>query len=246
MKADSRSALRPEAGGRQRWLRAASGAAFALGLAVLPFALDSQQRQPSNQLEATAIATATPAAAAAAAVAPVVTDQAWSGLSVIEQRTLEPLRDTWPTLTAAQRKGWQLIADRFQAKPRQDQRRLAARIAEWSSLSPQQRARARLAFLELAKRYNPRQREAQWQAYQNAKPAAGHAANGHAPPRLVPPVLVQASHGATTVLLSRLFERPLADEGAERRGSAVDSLRVDEVNMPPEGILAEGHARAFP
>lgn len=133
---------------------------------------------------------------------------------------LGPLSGTWPTMTAEQQDKWRRIADRSQNKPKQVQRRLAARIAEWVRLSPRQRAHARLNFLELVKRYNPGQRKARWQAYQTAKPNPGQAAIGRRQPVVVPPALVQASPGATTVLLSQLFDLPAMDRAAEDGGEA--------------------------
>jgi Protein of unknown function (DUF3106) len=161
-------------------------------------------------------------------VPPIDTDLAWNRLSIVERRTLEPLRGTWSTLTAEQQDKWLAIAHRFQARPPHVQRRLAARSAEWASLSPQQRAHARLNFLDLAKRYNPRQRKEQWQAYQSAKPAEGYALTPGAQLRIVPPAFVQASPGATTVLLSQLYRLPPTDDAAEREQAAQDPPPIDE------------------
>lgn len=155
-------------------------------------------------------------------VPPVVTDPAWAKLSASEQQTLEPLKASWSSLTAEQQDKWRLVVDRFQAKPRNVQRRLAARIAEWAHLTPQQRAHARLNFLELAKHYNPRQRKEKWQAYQSANPLPGHAVTAGARPEVVPPAFVQATPGATTVLLSQLYELPSPDDAAERNEAAPD------------------------
>lgn len=175
---------------------------------------------------------------------PVVTDPAWGKLSAIEQRTLQPLRATWSTLTAEEQDKWRLIVDRFQARPRHIQRRLAARIAEWARLTPQQRAHARLNFLVLAKRYNPRQRKEQWQAYQGAKPIQGHALAGNAWPRIGPPAFVQASPGATTVLLSQLYKLPSPDDIAEPNEVALDPPPIDVRGQQSLGVAAESAGSA--
>lgn len=159
---------------------------------------------------------------------PIAIDPAWGKLSTIEQRTLEPLKSIWSTLTAAQQDKWRLVVDRFQAKPRHVQRRLAARIAEWARLTPEQRARARVKFLELAKHYNPMQRKQEWLAFRKARPIEGHAITGGTLLRVVPPAFVQASPGATTVLLSQLYDLPSLDDAPERHEAAQDPRPIDD------------------
>jgi len=155
---------------------------------------------------------------------------------------LESLSGTWQTMTAEQQGKWRLIADRSQNKPQQVQRRLAARIAEWARLPPRQRAHARLNFLELAKRYNPRQRKAQWHAYQTAKPNPEQAAIGRRQAVVVPPALVQASPGATTVLLSQLFDLPTLDEVPEDGSKATPEPSSVEGSGPPNPRAASAAA----
>jgi hypothetical protein len=201
------------------WL-AGLAAAAAFGLALLLAPSESQHRPSPAALQRTASSSAPGPS--------LVEDPAWGKLSAIEQRTLEPLKSTWSTLTAEQQDKWRLIVDRFQAKPRHVQRRLAARIAEWARFTPEQRAHARLNFLEVAKHYNRRQRKQQWLAFQNSKPIEGHAITGGALPRVVPPAFVQASPGATTVLLSQLYELPSPEEAAERDKVAQDPRPIDE------------------
>jgi len=128
------------------WM-AGSIAAAGSGVALL-LATSISQEDPKSAAQ---LATTTPIAH----VSLIVTDPAWDRLSVGQQRTLEPLKRSWSSLTAEQQEKWRLVADRFQAKPLHVQRRLAARIDEWARLTPQQRAHARLNFLELARHYNP-------------------------------------------------------------------------------------------
>jgi len=78
-----------------------------------------------------------------------------------------------------------------------------ARMVEWSMLSPTQRAEARLRFLQ-AKRAGASAKRERWAAY--TKSDAGHAQHSTAvQPRVIPPVLVEAGPGATTVLMPRLL-----------------------------------------
>ena len=216
---------------RRLWVAGLVAAAVS-GLAVLMPPSASKHNRQSTALQGAPTPTAH--------VPPVVTDLAWNRLSAAQRRTLEPLRGTWSTLTAEQQDRWRLIADRIQARPQQVQRRLAARIAEWASLSPRQRAQARLNFLELAQRYKPSQRKERWQAYQSAKPNKGQVAIARGRPKLVPPAFVQASPGATTVLLSQLFERASTDDVAERGGANPDPSPPDEAN--PQSTVAASAA----
>jgi hypothetical protein len=53
--------------------------------------------------------------------------------------------------------------------PPAERERVQARMTEWARLSPQQRGQARLAF-EQAKQVAPKDRQAQWEAYQALAP----------------------------------------------------------------------------
>lgn len=209
----------PRTGSGRLW-QAALAAVAAFGLALLLAPSESQHGPSPAALQQTATPTAP--------MPPAVEDPAWVKLSAIEQRTLDPLKSTWSTLTTEQQDKWRLVVDRSRAKPRHVQLRLAARIAEWARLTPEQRASARLNFLQLARHYNPRQRKHQWLAFQKAKPVEGRAIAGGARPRVVPPAFVQASPGATTVLLSQLYDLPPPDDAAERGEAARDLRPIDE------------------
>lgn len=211
------------------WL-AGMAAVAAFGLALLLVPSEIEQSRRSAGLQAT-----TPSTVSAP---PFVEDPAWTKLSAIEQRTLEPLKSTWSMLTAEQQDKWRLVVDRFQAKPQHVQRRLAARIAEWARLTPEQRAHARLNFLELAKHFNPRQRKQQWLAFQKAKPIEGRATTGVDLPRVVPPAFMQASPGATTVLLSRLYELPSPDDAVEHDETPQDPRPINEDGAPSIGAAS--------
>jgi hypothetical protein len=203
---------------RRLWMAGLAAAAVSCVALLLPRSVGDLHQKPAAHQDAT-----TPAAHV-----PRVTDAGWDRLSAVERQTLEPLRDTWSTLTVEQQDKWRAIAHRVQGRPRHVRRRLAARIAQWASLSPDQRAHARLNFLELAKRYDTRQRREQWRAYQSTKPAEGHAVALGAPERVISPALVQASPGATTVLLSQLYELPSANDTAQRDETARDPTPIDE------------------
>jgi|GEM_PF-4170387 len=206
------------------------------GLAVLMVPSAGQHNPAAGAVQGSATPTSP--------VSPVANNPAWDRLSATQQHTLEPLKDIWSTLTAAQQDRWRLIVDRFQARPQHAQRRLAARIADWARLSPQQRAHARLNFLALAKRYSPSQRKQHWQAYQRVKPHTTQVATGNAPPMRLPPAFVQASPGATTVLLSQGFERPSADALADRGGSVQASSPDNEARAQGTGAASAADAAA--
>jgi len=158
----------------------------------------------------------------------------WDRLPEAERTTLAPLRGSWSTLSPRQQAMWRLMAQRSLSRPPQAQRRLAARMQAWARMTPEQRARARFNLLQIANRYRPGYVKQQWQAYQGTTRREPVAAAAHAPPRLAPPAFAQASPGATTVLLSQLFELPPLDgpsrydePAAEPPATHADGLPVD-------------------
>lgn len=168
-------------------------------------------------------------------------DAEWDRLSSFEQRMLEPLKGMWSTLPPQQRHQWRLVVDHMQARPPRQQHLLAVRIEQWARMSPEQRTRARLNFLEAAGRYTRKQRQEQWQAYQALKSRAGQAQAPSAQPLLVPPALARATPGATTVLLSQLFRAPAADDVSELDEGAT-ALHPAEGPAPPSSEPASSTA----
>jgi hypothetical protein len=123
-------------------------------------------------------------------------------------------------MAAQQQEQWRLMVRRIKGKPEYVQRRLEARMQQWANLTAEQRAAARLTFLDVKRGLSQRQRREKWLAYQRLQSQLRHEASRASQPGLLPPGLARAAPGATTVLLSQLskrsstteMQRPLDDE----------------------------------
>jgi hypothetical protein len=115
---------------------------------------------------------AVPAAAAPLKVAPS-SQPLWKDLSPAEQASLRPLAANWDGMGIGQKRKWQSVAKDFDKLPAPQQAKMHTRMTEWTALSPQQRADARINFAqnrELTDGLTPEQRKVQWQAYQQLSP----------------------------------------------------------------------------
>ncbi len=174
---------------------------------------------------------------------------------------LAPLKAEWPSIDGARKRKWLDIADRYSSLPAGEQQRVAARMAEWARLSPEERARARLSFQE-ATQLSPQERQARWEKYQalpeserkalaaRAVPSAPGAAHprpavASAPSvRPVAPTIVQVQPGATTTLMSHQPKRPSPVAAGAPKISARPS-QVDPVTLLPQtGPQAAGRPGA--
>jgi hypothetical protein len=100
---------------------------------------------------------------------PVASGQSWAELTPVQQQALAPLASNWNTLSEAQKRKWLKISKNYPSLLPQEQATLHSRMHEWVSLSPQQRAQARLNFgktKELSKELTPEEKKTRWQAYQ--------------------------------------------------------------------------------
>ncbi len=71
----------------------------------------------------------------------------------------------WPQLTSSQRQKWLALAQTYDSLTPAEQVTVHQRMAEWASLSVQERARARLNYTHL-KPLGREELKAQWEAYQ--------------------------------------------------------------------------------
>lgn len=94
-----------------------------------------------------------------------VVDASWQQLSARQKKALAPLASAWQQLTAQQRSKWIALSDTFDTLTAAEQLNVHERMREWASLSPQERARARLNYSNL-KTLSREERKAQWEAYQ--------------------------------------------------------------------------------
>lgn len=90
---------------------------------------------------------------------------AWQSLTPGQRAVLAPLQGEWATIDASSKAKWIEISNRYSSLPAEEQRRMQARMTEWSRLSPADRGRARVTYQE-TKQLPAEERQAQWQAYQ--------------------------------------------------------------------------------
>ena len=112
-----------------------------------------------------------PAVKASAAVA--IAKPSWSQLNPMQQQALKPLALSWDTISEAQKRKWLEISKNYPTLPPADQATMHSRMNEWVTLSPQQRAQARLNFAktkELSNQLTPDEKKAKWQSYQALSP----------------------------------------------------------------------------
>lgn len=103
---------------------------------------------------------ATPAAQAAVSARP-----AWAELSPVNQRILAPLQPLWDTLPELNRHKWLRIAARYPKFSPAEQARLQARMAEWVTMTPQQRRLARENY-QITRSLPAEKKAEAWDKYQ--------------------------------------------------------------------------------
>jgi hypothetical protein len=150
-----------------QWLSLGLVAAALLALPVFSFA------QPAKPAAiASAPGAAKPAASAPAKAA--VSKPTWAELSPMQQQALAPLASSWNTnISEPQKRKWLEISKNYPSLPPEGQANLHSRMNEWVTLSPQQRAQARLNFAktkELSKQLTPEEKKAKWESYQALSP----------------------------------------------------------------------------
>lgn len=153
---------------RRRPLNAWALGMVITGLLVCGSASFSQVLKP-------AVPSSSPMGAKAVAVAPAkaVSRPAWAELTPTQQQALAPLASNWNTISAPQKRKWLEISKNYGSLSPEGQATLNSRMNEWVTLSPQQRAQARLNFgktKELSRQLTPEEKNAKWQAYQALSP----------------------------------------------------------------------------
>ena len=91
----------------------------------------------------------------------------------MQQQSLKPLASSWSGISEAQKRKWLEVSKSYPNLTAADQAVMHSRMNEWVTMSPQQRAAARLNFAktkELANQLTPDEKKAKWQAYQALSP----------------------------------------------------------------------------
>jgi hypothetical protein len=93
----------------------------------------------------------------------------WQSLKGAQKKALAPLAPHWAQLSPAQKNKWLAMSNNFDNLSTKEQAVLHERMADWASLSPQQRAQARLNFNE-TKTLDADAKKTHWEAYQALSP----------------------------------------------------------------------------
>lgn len=164
-------------------------------------------------------------------------DRSWARLPLPHQQLLAPLRATWASMSTDRRHKWLLIADRLSAMSPQLQRRAHNRVEQWARLTPGQRARARVTFLQAILRFPPKQRVRLWETYREAGPSERPQTAVEPLLRPIPLAVVQVTPGATTVLMTQIAGAPTTT-----RSSSGPTTRPP--NRSHDGIVRIGAGNA--
>ena len=111
---------------------------------------------------------ANPPAGSSAAPASA-SNSSWQSLQSSQKKALAPLAPHWAQISPAQRNKWLAMSNNFDNLSNKEQAILHERMADWASLSPQQRAQARLNFNQ-TKTLDADAKKTQWKAYQALSP----------------------------------------------------------------------------
>jgi hypothetical protein len=104
----------------------------------------------------------------------------------MQQQALKPLASSWDTVSEAQKRKWLEISKNYPSLSPEEQAVMHSRMNEWVTLSPQQRAQARLNFAktkELSRQLTPEEKKAKWQTYQALSPEEKQKLAAKAPPK---------------------------------------------------------------
>ena len=183
----------------------------------------------------------------------------WSKLNAGQRSALAPLERDWNSIPAPQQQKWLEVANRYPSLPADERARMTQRMTQWSHLSPQDRAKARLNFQE-ARQASRSDRQQHWADY-NALPVeqrralAERGRHAHAPApsattnpsrpgaRPVSPTVVQRGAGATTNLVSKPLAPPLQQQAGLPKVVATPGFVDPATLLPQRGPQGAGATR---
>lgn len=94
----------------------------------------------------------------------------WNDLTPQQKQALQPLAESWISISEAQKKKWLAVTKNYPSMEADERLKMHSRMNEWVSLSPLQRAEARLNFAttkELSRQLTPAEKLEKWQAYRS-------------------------------------------------------------------------------
>jgi Protein of unknown function (DUF3106) len=152
----------------------------------------------------------------------------WQELNSGQRMALKPLERDWSGISTNQKQKWLEIAARFPTLQPEEKGRIQGRMSEWVKLTAEQRSEARVNFQQ-AKQVAPRDRQAQWEAYQSLPPEERHRLAARATPASAPGAPSDAS---------RRGERPeVGDKGGrDARQSKSNIVPNPAFAVPPKPV----------
>jgi Protein of unknown function (DUF3106) len=118
-------------------------------------------------------ATAAKAAPQAAKAVEAASGPAWAELTSAQKTALAPLAASWSGINESQKRKWLEISRTYPRLSPAEQTTMNSRMNEWVTMTPQQRAQARLNFAktkELSTDLTPDEKKAKWETYQALSP----------------------------------------------------------------------------
>ena len=162
---------------------------------------------------------------------------AWMELSERQQVALLPLKKMWPEINQAQKRKWLAVSRNYHDLPEQEQEKMHARMHEWVSMGPRERAHARLEYAR-AETISVDERRNRWEAYQ-ALSEEERKQLADQPVRKIKGAAI-ALHPAPT---SKIVTPPQAADHTLAQGFS--ALRIDIDQIHPKTLLplnVPGHA----
>lgn len=163
----------------------------------------------------------------------------WARLNPQQRSVLAPLERDWSRVSPAQQQKWLDVADRYNTLPANEKTRVQERMSEWSKLSPQDRARARLNFQE-ARQLGREERQQQWNAYRALPPEQRRElAERSRPAPGAPARAPRASADDVATVKSNVVRAPAAPPPRPvgptvvQRGSGATTSLVSKPTTPP-------------
>jgi Protein of unknown function (DUF3106) len=167
-------------------------------------------------------------------------DAGWAALTLIQKQALAPFKTSWSTMSGDEQRRWLRTADRFQAMSKKAQRRAHERMEQWAQLTPQQRARARLAFQRATNKLSAKQRQDRWEAYRKLRPEQPPHALARLSLQPKAPASVKVEPGTTTVLMTQLFRTESVNHAFAQPEGDARAENAHTQSLPPTVDLHEG------
>jgi hypothetical protein len=130
----------------------------------------TERNAPTSDRSATPAAATTAKTNAGSPAKKSKSSAGWSKLTPQQKSALQPLAQSWDSLSAGQQRKWLEVSRNFPSMPAADQANMHSRMALWGALSNRERAAARLNFAttaELSQELSLEERKAKWEAYQS-------------------------------------------------------------------------------